>query len=181
MPTYILDTTTFSDIACIKQSENLVAWIAGNVGNCYISAMSVHELRFGSARLSWKRSPEDRTRAERLSIVNSLLLFNFSDRIIVPGTAIMKRSGEMRAMAEATYGDVGVVDSIIAASAETIHASVLTRNPKHFHALGINALDSRIIAEAAANVTALPTVSRPERRTGYTDQNMPPKGVSENE
>lgn len=155
MPTYVLDTTTLSDIASVKPSERLIAWLSANIGTCYISGITVHELRYGAARLSWRRSVSDRKRADRLKVNHAVLLFHFSDRIIFPGTVIMKRSGELRAMAEATYGDVGVADSIIAATAEAVQALVLTRNPKHFQPFGLNTLDSRIISDPGGNVTDL--------------------------
>src|SRR6266404_3834426 len=117
MPKYVLDTSVLSDVVAPGSTDNLIRWLSRNIGDCYISSVTLHELRYGVARLAARRSVDDRLRADKLGQANARLLFNFSERVIPTDAIIMVRAAELRARAEAAFGEIGIADSIIAASA----------------------------------------------------------------
>jgi predicted nucleic acid-binding protein len=149
LPTYLLDTSVFSALTSPRGPLPLalLAWFEANIDQCYISAISLHELEFGIRRLELRKSAEDRIRAAKLRVFHQLMFLKLSDRVVPIDNAILLHSSHLRAIAERICGDIGFCDSVIAATADLGGHAVVTFNTRQFLATGVQVLDGRSFAE----------------------------------
>jgi len=137
---YLLDTNILSEAAPTKArpQEALIAWIGRNENTLYLSTITLLEISYGIERLEARGA---RAKAARLREWASLALHGYRDRIIPVSNTIAVLAGRLIALAEARGGRVSQEDAIIAASAENIGATVLTRNTRHFQPMGVAQID----------------------------------------
>lgn len=112
----------------------------------YLSSMTMLEQTFGTERLCLRKSVEDQIRGTRIRQENDFILATlFDDHILTAETNLMARAGAIRAAAERICGDIGVVDAILAATAEFHNIPIVTNNVRHFQAAGVSVIDSRTL------------------------------------
>jgi len=147
MSGYILDTTFISDLGPRQTdiSLNLLAWLEEHLPECFISAATLHEMEFGTARLERRSVQEARCRGDKLRRFHAMVRNLISDRIIPVDASIAVLAGKLRAVAEPLCGDIFACDAIIGATAAAFEHTVVTRNLRHFEAMGVQVADSRLL------------------------------------
>lgn len=154
---FLLDTNVLSDvISRVPEPVDLLRWLDDNAHLCFVSAISVHELEFGAARLALKKSVEDRLQAANYLRWNTHLLTMFSGRILLVKQHTLLRAAALRARAGQLGGDIGLADAIIAATADILGLYVVTRNARHFHPTGVPVIDTDHFAESLRSALLIP-------------------------
>lgn len=140
---FLLDTNVLCDVTNAQpEPTELIQWLEDHVDDCFLSAITLHELEFGVAQLALRKSPEDRLRASKYMSLNRELILLFSGRVLSVGEYILFRAAALRARASRTCGDIGIADAIIAATAEKSGLHVVTRNVVQLSATGVDVIDS---------------------------------------
>jgi len=125
---YLLDTMVLSELRKKERNPNVAAWLSGRAdGELFINVVSVGEIAKGIAQ----KDKQDKVFAGTLRQWLDKLLLLYGDRILPVDVSIAKRWGEMSAQANYSGADV-----LLAATAIEHGLSVVTRNVKHFKALG---------------------------------------------
>lgn len=135
-PFYLLDTSVLSAFAPGRPAADsaFAEWIGARHDRFYLSTITIVEIEQGIRKL--KRAGGV-ARADKLSEWLDTTLTIFGDRILPVDAAVARTAG---AMADAAIADgkyPGLADILIAATARAHHATILTRNGKHFAALAI--------------------------------------------
>jgi len=106
----------------------VVDWLNSvDEGKLFISVITVGEIQRGIERL-----PDSHRKTELLVWMNNGLLKRFSDRMVVFDAPTMFIWGSLTARLETAGQPMGVMDSLIAASALQNNLIVATRNPTDF-------------------------------------------------
>ncbi len=133
--TYLLDTCLISESAVPRPNAGVIAWLqATPVAESYLSAVTIGEIKRGIARL-----PDTHARKQRLNDwLENDVLARFQGRILALDAAVMLAWGDLT-------GRVGqtppLMDSLIAAQAIYHGLTLVTRNEKDFHSLGVRLLN----------------------------------------
>lgn len=145
MPQFLLDTNAASDILRAQpEPTDFIDWLERNVNDCFLSAITLHELEFGVARLALRKAAEDRLRSAELARVNGELILMFAGRILPVRDFTLVRAGTLRARAQKICGnDIGLADAIVAATADIRGLFVVTRNAYQLCATGVRVIDGR--------------------------------------
>jgi predicted nucleic acid-binding protein len=144
LPGYLFDTCVLTLLTDRKRaiSYKLVVWLQSRKDRIYVSSMTVHEQKYGARRVALRKSVENQIRGARIEKENdAILIWLFDGHILPVETHLLARAGEIRAEAEKICGDIGTVDSTIAATAEYYNLTVVTQNTKHFLATGVRVVD----------------------------------------
>jgi hypothetical protein len=132
---YVVDTDVLSSLAPTKRrNDDLVGWLDRNSGHLYLSTVTIAEASYGLAWVTHRRAT--RKAASLRAWLDDVLTF-YEDRVIAIDGRIGWRAGELRARSKANGFDVGMEDALVAASAELLGFTVLTRNARHFRPLGV--------------------------------------------
>lgn len=139
-PNYLLDTSVISLLAPERPrlSGDFAKWIENRQDSLSLSAITILEIEQGINKLLRAGGTE---RAERLTNWLNAILDEFGDRVLVVDVDIARVAGAMSDAAIATGERPGLADVLIAATAKAHSAIVLTRNGKHFAALGVEFAD----------------------------------------
>lgn len=133
MPAVLLDTNVLSELARPKPDARVVAFVTGTP-DAHLSAITILELVYGAHRAPVQRR-------ERLIAWVSDIRTQFQDRIVSITGDIATEAALMRAAAEARGNIVAAGDALIAASARSRGALLVTRNVRDFRALGVAFVD----------------------------------------
>jgi predicted nucleic acid-binding protein len=134
---YLLDTCVLSEFTRRQPDEGVIGWLNAIAdANLFISVITVGEIQHGIERL-----PDSHRKTELLAWMNNGLLKRFAVRMIVIDVATMVMWGSLTARLEATGQPMGVMDSLIAASALQNNLIVTTRNVADFLPCGVQVIN----------------------------------------
>jgi predicted nucleic acid-binding protein len=125
---FLLDTCLISESVKPHQDEGVLRWLAAQgTGACYISAVTIGELHYGTAAmLAGKRRRHFETWIEGIEE-------DFAARIVPVDQHVAARWGTLRART-----GMPLADGQIAATALTYDFTLVTRNEKDFRVPGLN-------------------------------------------
>ena len=137
---YLVDTNILSAGAPTKAvaAPGLAAWMDRNSAGLFLSVITVAEVEDGIAK---SRRLGARRKAERLSEWLGTLLHLYSARVLPVDLETARRIGILADRARGQGQAPGLADLAIAATAQRHGCTILTRNMRHFGALGVPALD----------------------------------------
>lgn len=125
---YLLDTCVLSEFTRRQPEQRVIDWLDSvDEQQLYISVITIGEIQRGIERL-----PDSRRKMELLVWMNTSLLKRFAGRIIVIDAATMFLWGSLVARLEAAGQPLGVMDSLILASALQNNLIIATRNVADF-------------------------------------------------
>jgi predicted nucleic acid-binding protein len=126
---FLLDTVVLSELRKARPSHKVVQWIkAQEAGNLFISVVSIGEIERGIARAR----KSDAVFANELEQWLETLLNLYADRVLPVSATAARLWGRL----SAKLGHDGA-DLLIAATALSHDATVVTRNVKHFAPTGV--------------------------------------------
>jgi len=137
---YLVDTNVLSAGAPTKAERpaELVEWMDRNSDRLHLSVITVAEVEDGIAKA--RRGGATR-KADRLAEWLEAVLHLYSARIVAVDIGIARVLGRMADRARGAGEAPGLADLAIAATAQSLGYTVLTRNLRHFRAVGVRALD----------------------------------------
>ena len=130
----LLDTNVVSELTRPAPDKRVVAYLR-DLDRAFISAVTVHELQYGIARLPAGK------RRNSLSRVVDRLLVEYEDAILPVGRHEAYRAGGLRAMEESGGRVLHLADAFIAATALQHGLTLATRNVGDFLRLGVALYD----------------------------------------
>lgn len=154
---YLIDTCCLSTLVDKKLPHpgGFLQWLEAHQEVCFISVVTLHELRLGEQKLRGRKREEDRIRGRKIAEANARIVQEyFSGRILQADQNTFTRAADIRAAAEREVGDIGMGDSLLAETATAHDLQIVTRNVRHFLAAGVRAID----------VESLTTPSEPQLR-----------------
>jgi len=133
---YLLDTNVVSALAPDRHGsiERLVAWLQAKTDLLFLSVVTIAELEAGASKL--RRTTAHR-RADLIARWIEATLALFGDRVLPFGIDEARVAGSLHDQALARGVDPGFADVAIAATARQHRLLILTRNARHFSALGV--------------------------------------------
>jgi predicted nucleic acid-binding protein len=121
---YLIDTNVLSELAKDKPGAQVAAWFSEHVNDrLFISVITVGEIAYGIEKMEVGQK-----RAELEDWFESTLLEWFDDSIVSIDQDVMFAWARLRA----TSRTLPILDSLIAASALSFHAVLVTRNLRDF-------------------------------------------------
>jgi tRNA(fMet)-specific endonuclease VapC len=134
---YLLDTCVLSEFTRHQPAQRVVEWLDSiDEDKLLISAITIGEIQHGIERM-----PDSHRKTELLVWMNNGLLQRFSGRMIAIDAPTMILWGSLTARMEATGQPMGVMDSLIAASALQNNLIVATRNVADFLSSGVQVIN----------------------------------------
>jgi len=134
---YLLDTCLLSEFTRRQPDQRVMDWLNSvEEEKLFISVITVGEIQRGIERL-----PDSHRKTELLIWMNSELLKRFSDRLVVIDAPTMFIWGSLTARLETAGQPMGVMDSLIAASALQNNLIVATRNVTDFLPSGVQIIN----------------------------------------
>jgi predicted nucleic acid-binding protein len=133
---YLLDTNVVSALGPGRGGDaaDVANWIGKRSDQLYLSAVTIAETEAGAARL---RRIGAHRRAELIGRWIEGLIALFANRILPFDLHAARAAGLLHDRARARGFEPGFADVAIASTAKTHRLLVLTRNAKHFSAIGI--------------------------------------------
>jgi predicted nucleic acid-binding protein len=129
---YLLDTCLISEFQKPHPSVAVRDWLAAqHEGDLYLSVLTLGEIQKGISQL-----PEGRKKATLQSWLDRDLRDRFGDRIIPISEDVALRWGRIAGESQRRGEPVPVIDSLIAASAMAIEATVVTRDDTNISRAG---------------------------------------------
>lgn len=140
MTGYLFDTSVVSLLAPNKPSipSHLAEWIVANAEDLFVPTIAVAEIEIGIAKLERAGGI---ARARRLSDWLERLITNFGTRVLPLDTKAARRAGRISEASTAIGRNPGFADIAIGGIADARGLTVLTRNVRHFEALGVACAD----------------------------------------
>ena len=143
MTRYLLDTDVLSAFAPGKSEKPAIDkrtanWFDRNAENLFLSAVTAIELEAGLLKLG--RTSPGRWHAE-LSLWFAEVLGEYGERILPLDLAVARIASQVTDRSKAAGTFPGLSDVVIAATAIANDMSLLTRNIRHFSALGVGAVN----------------------------------------
>ena len=141
MTSYLLDTSVISMLAPGREeqlSTPIADWLRSHDALIFIPCIAVAALAQGISKL---RGAGGATRADRLDQWLDALISGYGDRILTLDAVGARLAGRLSDEATAIGRHAGFADVAIAALAKNAGHLLLTRNLKHFEALGLECLD----------------------------------------
>lgn len=135
---FLLDTCVISEYTRRNPELKVIHWIDElDESDLFLSAITVGEIKRGIERL-----PPDSRRKQALTIwLKNGLLKRFSGRIYPITVEVMLRWGLVYARLEASGQVVSTMDSLIAATALSHGAVLVTRDEDHFRPTGVEIIN----------------------------------------
>ena len=134
---YLLDTCVLSEFTRRQPDARVIAWLdAMDEEQLFISAVTIGEVQRGIQRL-----PESRRKTELAVWMNNGLMARFAGRIVSMDAATMYLWGSLVARREAAEQPIGVMDSLILASAVQHNLIIVTRNTADFTPSGAQVIN----------------------------------------
>lgn len=136
---YLVDTNVISAFSpAAHGNETVRAWLEAQSANLYLSVVTVAEVESGIA----KAAREGATRkADQLAAWLESVLHLYGDRILPVTAGAARLAGRLADKARGAGASPGFADILIAATASDACLTILTRNTKHFAALGVAVMD----------------------------------------
>ena len=134
---YLLDTCVLSEFTRRQPDVRVVDWLNSiEEEKLFISVISVGEIQRGIERL-----PDSHPKTELLVWMNNGLLERFAGRMVTIDVPTMFLWGSLTARLEAAGQPMGVMDSLIVASALQNNLIVATRNVADFLPGGVQVIN----------------------------------------
>lgn len=134
---YLLDTCVLSEFTRRQPERRVIDWLNSiDEDKLFISVITLGEIQRGIERM-----PDSHRKTELLVWMNNGLLARFSDRMIPINAATMLLWGSIVARLESTGQPVGVMDSLILASALQHNLIIATRNVADFLPGGVQVIN----------------------------------------
>lgn len=124
--TYLLDTNVICEATAKVPDSRVLAWSESHADECCLSCVSFGEIWKGIHLL-----PEGK-RKQAISHWAAGIENDFSDRVIGLDADILKAWGRLYARHEAKGFNMGILDSLLAATALVHDLMVVTRNTDDF-------------------------------------------------
>jgi predicted nucleic acid-binding protein len=133
---YLFDTSVLSALAPDRPAppNAFSAWLEARGDRLFLPSIVVVEVQQGVCKLRRQGASE---RAARLSAWLDRLVDTFSERVIALDAGIGRVAGELSDAATANGAHPGLADVLIAATGRARSLLILTRNARHFSALGV--------------------------------------------
>lgn len=137
---YLLDTNVVSALGPSSGAvtQTLAAWLRSHTEALSMSVVTVAEIEAGVAKL---RREGAARKAHLIATWIDATVDLFASRVLAFGIAEARIAGALHDRARAVGVDPGFADVAIAATAESLSLTILTRNLRHFSALGVPAHD----------------------------------------
>ena len=136
---YLVDTNVISAQAPFRLAPpELVAWMDAQSGTLFLSAVTVAEIEDGISKL--RRAGATR-KGDDLTEWLETVLHLYGDRVLAFDMLTARIAGRLSDRARGQGQAPGFGDIIIAATAQHHGLTILSRNLRHFTALGVPALD----------------------------------------
>jgi predicted nucleic acid-binding protein len=134
---FLLDTNVVSEWSKPRPAIGVVEWLAAiDEDLVFLSVMSLVELRYGVDRLA------DGAKRRRLATwLEEELVVRFEDRLLDVSPAVAITCGSLIARRERAGQRIGIVDGLIAATAQVFSLTLVTRNTADFLGAGIQLLN----------------------------------------
>lgn len=134
---YLLDTCVLSEFTRRQPDSRVVDWLnAIAEDRLFISVITVGEIQHGIERL-----PDSHRKTELLVWMNTALLERFAGRMVPIDAPTMHQWGSLTARMEALDQPLGLMDSLIIASALQHNLIVATRNVTDFLPGGVQVIN----------------------------------------
>jgi len=134
---YLLDTCVLSEFTRRQPDSRVVDWLnAIAKDRLFISVITVGEIQHGIERL-----PDSHRKTELLVWMNTALLERFAGRMVTIDAPTMHQWGSLTARMEALGQPLGLMDSLIIASALQHNLIVATRNVADFLPGGVQVIN----------------------------------------
>ena len=134
---YLLDTCVLSEFTRRQPEPRVVDWLDSiDEEKLFISVITIGEIQRGIERL-----PDSHRKTELLVWMNTGLLARFAGRMVALGAPTLFLWGSLVARLEATGQPMGVMDSLILASALQNNLIVATRNVADFLPGGVQVIN----------------------------------------
>ncbi len=135
---YLLDTCVISEYTRQKPNPKIIQWVDKRAeSQLFLSVITIGEIKKGIELL-----PEDSTRKQNLAIwLNNDLLQRFSGRIYPVTVDIMLCWGAIVSRLDSAGLTVSTMDSLIAATALSQQAILVSRNEDHFRQAGVEIIN----------------------------------------
>lgn len=124
--TYLLDTNVICEATAKRPDAQVLAWSEAHADECCLSCVSLGEIWKGIHLL-----PEGK-RKHAISLWASGMESDFSDRVIDLDSETLKAWGKLYAKHEAKGFNLGILDSLLAATALVHDLTIATRNTDDF-------------------------------------------------
>lgn len=130
---YLLDTCVLSEFTRKHPDEKVINWLEQiPEEKLFLSVITIGEIQHGIERL-----PESHRKAELLNWLNNELIRRYDQRILPIDAPTLFLWGTLIARMEQAGHPMGVMDSLIIASALQNNLIVATRNTGDFLPLGV--------------------------------------------
>jgi toxin FitB len=130
---YLLDTCVLSEFTRRQPAQQVIRWLDQmDEEKLYLSVITVGEIQHGIERL-----PASHRKTELLVWLNDGLLQRFAQRILPLDSPTMFLWGSLSARMEQAGQPMGVMDSLIIATALHHHLIIATRNVTDFQPCGV--------------------------------------------
>ena len=134
---YLLDTNVVSEWVKPSPNANVVAWLAEtNEDEVFISVCTLAELSFG---IAWMPKGKRRDRLDEW--LRNDLPVRFDGRIVAIDMAVADAWGRLQARVKRKGHSLGVMDGLIAATAEIYGMTLVTRDTKDLEPAGASLLN----------------------------------------
>ena len=134
---YLLDTCVLSEFTRRQPEPRVVDWLDSiDEEKLFISVITIGEIQRGIERL-----PDPHRKTELLVWMNTGLLARFAGRMVALDAPAMFLWGSLVARLEATGQPMGVMDSLILASALQNNLIIATRNVSDFLPGGVQVIN----------------------------------------
>jgi len=134
---YLIDTFVLSEFTRRKSELRVIDWLDSlDEENLFISVITMGEIQRGIERL-----PDSHRKTELLVWINTELLARFAGRKVALDAPTMFLWGSLVARLEATGQPMGVMDSLILASALQNNLIIATRNVSDFLPGGVQVIN----------------------------------------
>ena len=128
---FLLDTNAVSEWVKPRPNPGLIGWMeAADEDRIFISVISLAELRYGMERMAAGRR---RSRLEQW--LRHELPLRFESRILPLDAQVAEAWGKTVSRSETAGRPIGAMDAFLAATAETHHLTLVTRNVSDFSLL----------------------------------------------
>jgi predicted nucleic acid-binding protein len=136
---YLVDTNVISAASPSRPvSPALIEWMDAHSASLFLSVVTVAEIEDGIAKA--RREGATRKSVD-LSAWLETVLHLYGDRVLVFDTATARIAGAISDRARGLGQTPGLADIIIAATAQHHGLTILSRNLRHFEALGVAVID----------------------------------------
>jgi predicted nucleic acid-binding protein len=134
---YLLDTCVLAEFTRRQPDQRVIDWLNSiDEEKLFISVITVGEIQRSIERL-----PDSYRKTELLTWMNTELLTRFADRMIAIDALTMFMWGSLTARLEVAGQPMGVMDSLIVASALQNNLIVATRNVADFLPGGVQVIN----------------------------------------